>query len=173
VSAPDRVATQPPAGGEAQTHPLRAAWQTRDSGPWAQALAPDVVLHSPVIRSPFRGRRAVVELYEVLFDTLTDVEISDELLDGRTQAFFWSARVGRRRIEGADWLRHDAQGQIREITVLIRPLADIAIFAAAAGPLLAAKRGAGRSLVLRVLSLPLRAMLELADRAAARLIQRR
>jgi hypothetical protein len=154
-------------------HPFRAAWRTRDLDAFAGALAPDVELHSPVITTPFRGREAAVELYGVLFDTLGDFDITDEFAAGDTHAFFWRANVGGGRIEGADLLRHDAQGRIAEVRVLIRPLVGIGTFAGAAGPPLAAKRGRARALLLRALTLPLKAMFAVADVVASRLSQRR
>jgi hypothetical protein len=154
-------------------HPFRAAWQTRDLDAWAGALAPDVELYSPVITSPFRGRDAAIELYGVLFDALGDVDITDEFEAGDTHAFFWRANVGGRRIEGADLLRHDTQGKITEVRVLIRPLVGIGTFAGAAGPPLAAKQGRARAWLLRTLTLPLRAIFAVADLVASRLSQRR
>jgi hypothetical protein len=131
-----------------------------------------VVLHSPIVRSPFVGRAAVAELYEVLFGALGEVDFTDELADGDTHAFFWRADVGGRRIQGADLVRVDPQGKISEITVLIRPLVDLAVFAGAAGPPLARRRGRIRAAVLTLLTLPLRALLGLADVLATRLVQR-
>jgi SnoaL-like protein len=154
-------------------HPYRTAWQTRDIEAWAQSLAPDVVLHSPIVRQPFRGREAAIELFGVLFDELGEMCITDELVDGETHAFFWTVQIGVKSVEGVDLLRCNERGEISEIRVLIRPLPDIALFAAAIGPALAAKRAPIRGLVARLMILPLRAILTLADTISARLIQRR
>jgi hypothetical protein len=154
-------------------HPFRAAWRTRDLDAWADVLAPDVVLHSPVLTRPFRGREAAIELYGVLFDALGDFDITDEFAAGDSHAFFWRADAGGRRIEGADLLRFDDHGKISEVRVLIRPLVDIAAFAGAVGPPLAGKRGRIRAPLLRFLTLPLRAILAVADTVASRLTQRR
>jgi ketosteroid isomerase-like protein len=159
--------------GAVDVHPFRAAWQTRDLDAWSATFAPDIVLHSPMIQAPFSGREAATELYGVLFDALGEFEITDEFAGGDSHAFFWRANVGRRRIEGADLLRVDEQGKISEVRVLIRPLANIATFAAAAGPPLAAKRGPIQGLLLRVLTLPLRAIFAAVDFVAPRLTQRR
>jgi hypothetical protein len=154
-------------------HPFRAAWLTRDLDAWTAALAPDVVLHSPVVTTPFEGREAARELYGVLFDSFGHVEITDELAAGDTHAFFWHAEVGGRQIEGADLLRADGRGQIHEARVMIRPLVNIGVFAGAVGPPLAAKRGRLRGTLLRALTLPLQAMLAVADVVASRLALRR
>jgi hypothetical protein len=155
-------------------HPYRTAWQTRDLDTWAQVLAPDVVLHSPIIRSPFRGREAAVELFGVLFETIGEMEITDEFAaENGSHAFYWRADVGGRWVEGTDLLRSDANGQIAEIRVMIRPLVDIAAFAAAIGPPLGAKRGQSRAMLVRLLTLPLRGLLLVADAVSSRLVQRR
>jgi SnoaL-like domain len=156
-----------------EPHPYLTAWRTRDLDRWADALAPDIVMHSPILKRPFAGREAAVELFGVLFNILEQVEITDEFVDGDSHVFFWHANIGASTIEGVDLIRSNQDGKIFEIKVMIRPLVDIATFAAAIGPPLAAKRGAGRALLLRVLSLPLRAILLAADAVASRLLQRR
>jgi hypothetical protein len=155
------------------SHPFRAAFETRDLDAWVDALATDVVVHSPIIKTPFTGREAVAELYAVLFSALGRLDFTDEFAVGDSHAFFWRADVDGRWVEGADVLRHDEHGKISEITALIRPLADIALFAAAVGPPLARKRGRLRVPLLRLLTLPLQAILAVADAVATRFVQRR
>ncbi len=154
-------------------HPFRAAWETRDLDAWVAALAPDVELHSPVVTAPFRGREEAAELYGILFEKFGAVEITHELADGDTHAFFWLAELGGRRIEGTDLLHTNERGEIDDVTVLIRPLVDIGLFAGAVGPPLARRRGPVQALVLTLLTLPLRGLLALADVVAPRLTQRR
>jgi hypothetical protein len=131
------------------------------------------VLHSPIIKTPFQGRDAVAELFDVLFDSLGDFDVVEEFAAENAHVFFWRADVGGRSVEGADLLRVDGTGKISEIKVLIRPLVDIAAFAAVIGPPLGAKRGRVRVPLLRLLTLPLTALLTLADAIASRLTQRR
>ncbi len=152
-------------------HPFRTAWRTRDLDAWIEALSPEIVLHSPVVRTPFRGLPAARELYGVLFETFGEVEFIDELTDTDSHAFFWRANVAGRVIEGADRLRYDERGKIAEITVLIRPLVDIAAFASAIGPPLAARKSPTRGALARVLTLPLKGILSITDAVASRLIQ--
>jgi hypothetical protein len=156
-----------------EPHPYLTAWRTRDLDRWGDALAPEVVMHSPILTRPFAGREAAVELFDVLFDVLEGVEITEEFVDGDSHVFFWKANIGASTIEGVDLIRSNQDGKIFEIKVMIRPLVDIATFAAAIGPPLAAKRGAGRALLLRFLSLPLKAILLVADAVASRLLLRR
>lgn len=73
--------------------------------------------------------------------------------------------------QGRDLLRYDAQGKIAEIRVLIPPLVDIATFAAAIGPPLAAMRSPARGALVGLLTLPLKGILSVADIVASRLIE--
>ena len=151
-------------------HPYRAVWETRDLKMWGEALAPDVVLHSPIIMSPFRGRAAAVELFEVLLEALESFEIRHEFADSERHVFLWSATISGRKIEGCDFITMD-DDRISEISVLIRPLVSIGAFAAAMGPPLVARRGAFRALVARMLIGGLRGVLAAADAISTRLIR--
>jgi hypothetical protein len=152
-------------------HPFRTAWRTRELDVWIEALSHGVVLHSPIVRTPFRGRSAATELFGVLFETVGEMEITGEFADTDSHAFFWQANVAGRVIEGADLLRYDAQGKIAEIRVMIRPLVDIATFAAAIGPPLAAKQSPARGVLVRLLTLPLKGILSVAEIVSSRLIE--
>jgi ketosteroid isomerase-like protein len=154
-------------------HPFRAAWETRDLNRWSDSLAPDVVAVSPMLSKPFRGRESVVELYAVLFENLDDLEITDELTEGDSSAFFWRATAGGRQIQGSDLIRLNAEGKVTELTVMIRPLVAIGAFASAMGPPLARKRGAARAALARAVGLPLMWMMALVDRVASALVLRR
>lgn len=156
---------------EQAIHPYRAAWETRDLTGWAGALSPDVELWSPIIRKPFRGVTAATELFEVLFGIFSEFRITREFQDGDVAAFFWNGKVGGRVIEGTDLITTDERGKISEIRVLIRPLVDIATFAAAIGPAVARRRGRVRGVIAMVLVAPLRPLLTAVDLVATRLAQ--
>jgi hypothetical protein len=153
-------------------HPFRAIWDTRDRQAWSEALAPEIEVHSPILRKTIHGREAVAELYDALFATLGEVRVTDEFANGNLSAFFWRADLEGRWIEGADLVRSNEQGEITEITALVRPLVDIGTFAAAMGPPMARKRGRLRVPVVKALTLPLRGLLVVADLIATRLTTR-
>jgi hypothetical protein len=151
------------------THPFRRAWETRDLDEWSAALDDGVVVHSPLIRTPFRGRQVVTDLYETIFETFKDVEIEHELNDGRETAFFWKATVGGSPVDGVDLVRVDAQGKVSEISVYFRPLVSLGAFAAAAGPGIAGKRNSVLGAIARVATAPLRLLFSMIDRIATAL----
>jgi hypothetical protein len=154
-------------------HPFRAFWESGDLQVWIDALAPDVELHSPLITAPFGGREAAAELYGVLVDQLDDFEIADEFSTGSSYVCLWRANVGGRRIEGADFIRSNAQAKIAEVTVLVRPLVSIAAFARGVGPPLAAKQGRLRAVLVGLFNIPLRLLSVVTDLVAPRLVLRR
>jgi SnoaL-like domain len=157
-----------------EAHPFRQAWETGDASILIAAFAPDIVLHSPVVSEPFRGKDEVAELYEVLFDVVDELGFTDELESDSAHAFFWRAEVGGRHVEGVDLLKERPDGSIGEITVMARPLAGTAAFASAAGPRLARRnRGAANAMLMSALSKPLPHLLAAGDRAGTRLAKRR
>jgi SnoaL-like protein len=120
------------------SHPFAAAV---GAGDWAGALAtlsPDVVLNSPVSFKPFEGKDAVGELFAVLSEVFEDFHYTDELA-GDLHGLVFRARVGDKQVQGIDLLRHDDDGQVAEITVMVRPLSAAIALAEAVGPRLAAR----------------------------------
>ena len=86
------------------------------------ALADDIVFHSPITFKPFEGREAVGTLLGVVVRTFEDFRYTDELdADGR-KALIFKARVGDKEVEGLDLLRFDDEGKIDHFTVMVRPL---------------------------------------------------
>lgn len=152
-------------------HPLRAAFEARDSEGVARALAPDVVLHSPITSSfRFEGRDEVASLLNAVRGVVEDLRYLHDFGDGDVRVLVFTARVGGQRIEGSDILRLDDQGRAREIRVFVRPLAGLTAFAAALAPRLARRRGRVRSFAVARMLGPVRLMTRLGDVPASRLV---
>ena len=112
---------------------FRAAVEAGDLDAMIDALAPDVVFHSPITFRPFEGREAVGMLLGVVTRTFEDFRYTDELdADGR-RALIFQARVGDKQLEGLDLLRFDADGKIADFTVMVRPLSAAMALAEAVG----------------------------------------
>ena len=112
---------------------FRAAVETQDRDAMVAALAPDVVLHSPITFRPFEGREAVSLLFGVLLDTFEDFRYTDELDGDGVKALVFEARVGDRLVQGLDLLRFDADGLVSDFTVMVRPLSAAMALAEAVG----------------------------------------
>ena len=101
---------------------FRAGVEARDHTAMVEALAPDVVFHSPITFKPFEGREAVGGLLGVVMGTFEDFEYTDELDADGVKALVFRARVGDKQVEGLDLLRFDDEGKIADFTVMVRPL---------------------------------------------------
>lgn len=146
------------------SHAFPAAIAARDAGALIDTLAPDVTLHSAVTKVPFQGRDVVGDTYRSVIESFDELRIVDEFESEGTVAFFWEGRMGGRPVAGADRVRLDADGKVREITVTGRPLSGLAMFLAEIGFRLARRRrGALAARVLRLTSLPLPSLLSVVD----------
>ncbi len=146
------------------THAFSAAIAARDANGLIDTLAPDVVLHSAVTETPFVGREVVADTYRSVLESFEELRIVDEFEGGDTHAFFWEGRMEGRFVAGADRIRLNPDGKVREITVLGRPLAGVATFLTGIGARLARRRRGGvAATLLRVMALPLPPLLALLD----------
>src|SRR5918999_5317010 len=95
------------------------AVRASDSDTLRALLAEDVVFHSPV--QTYRGRDQVVHLLVTVGGVIDDVEATREL-DGVT---FFAASVEEHPVDGVLVEDTDAAGHIAEITLMLRPLAQL------------------------------------------------
>ena len=155
-------------------HAFTAAVAARDLDALVGALSPDVVLHSAVTTAPFEGREVLRDLYASLFESFEQLRVVDEFQDGDTHAFFWEGRIGGRFVAGADRLRLDAAGRVREITIVGRPLSGLATFLTGIGFRFARRRrGRLAGALLRLTALPLAPLFSLLDPVTRWLIRGR
>jgi hypothetical protein len=122
--------------------PFRDAVEARDHPAMVGTLAPDVQFNSPVAFRPFEGRDAVGQVLGAVMETFEDFRYTDELEGATAHALVFQARVGDKEIQGIDLLRFDGDGQIRDFTVLVRPLSAMIALAQAMGPKVAHLKGA-------------------------------
>jgi ketosteroid isomerase-like protein len=158
-------------GTAASTHPFPEAFTARDFAAMRELLHPDVVLHSPILSTPFVGREAVLELFEVIAETLEDVRYEVELGEGAVHFFSWRTRVGKTEMQGADILREGEDGRIVEFTVFFRPLKGATALASALGKGLARRRSPARARLVGAASAPMVALSRVSDRVAPRLVK--
>jgi hypothetical protein len=154
------------------THAFPAAIAARDPAALIDTLAPDVLLYSAVTAVPFEGRDVVADTYRSVLESFDELRIVDEFQSGDTHAFFWEGRMGGRPVAGADRIRLDADGRVREITVMGRPMSGVATFLTEIGFRLARRRrGRVVARLLRLSALPLPPMLSLLDPVTRRIIR--
>ena len=102
------------------------AVQARDADAITAALAPDVRFRSPVVFSPYEGREAVSVVLRAVTQVFEEFEYVQRLeaTDGSI-ALIFRAKVGDRELDGLDLLRFDNDGQVTELTVMVRPMSGI------------------------------------------------
>jgi hypothetical protein len=109
-------------------HPFRRAAESKDVDLLAKTLCEDVVLHSPVLFRGFEGRETVVTVLAHVAATLEDFSYTGELAEGDTVVLRFKAKVGERELEGIDFLELDQEGNVRELTVFMRPFSALTAF---------------------------------------------
>ncbi|MFI4984386.1 MAG: nuclear transport factor 2 family protein [Solirubrobacterales bacterium] len=110
---------------------FRLAVERGDLEAAGELFAEDIVFHSPVTFHPFVGRDTVTRLLGEVIQVFEDFRYTDELLTEGAHALIFRASVADREIEGVDLLRMNAQGEIADFTVLLRPLSGLVPFAQA------------------------------------------
>ena len=112
----------------AAPHSFRLAVEAKDLDAATLTLREDVVLHSPILFRGFEGREVVMQVLTHVAATLEDFRYTDELADEGTVVLRFKARVGDRELEGIDFLELDEQGQVKELTVFMRPMSALTAF---------------------------------------------
>jgi SnoaL-like domain len=112
----------------AEPHPFRRAAEAKDLDRMVETLSEDVVLHSPILFRGFEGRDIVAQVLTHVAATLEDLTYVDELVDERTVALRFKARVEDRELEGIDFLELDEDGRVKELTVFMRPMSALTRF---------------------------------------------
>src|SRR5919199_4302272 len=118
-------------------HPYRQAYEARDLDRLVSLLADDVVFHSAIVTEQgFEGGDSVAAFLAVVLDLFEDNQFTHEFGDERSHLLVADARVLGKPVKTTTLLEFDAEGRIREIWVMVRPLAGlVAVVEAAALPL--------------------------------------
>jgi len=105
---------------------FRRAVESEDPDAVTDALAEDIVFRSPAVFKPYEGKQVVAAiLTQGAMRVFEEFRYTDHLEDGDTAALIFEARVGDRFLNGLDLLRFDADGKIRELMVMVRPLSGL------------------------------------------------
>jgi hypothetical protein len=101
---------------------FRDAVEARDIDAAIALLADDVVFHSPIAFTPYRGRDTVGTILRAVIEVFEDFRYVREIGAEPDQALVFRAAVAGRELEGCDFLRLTPDGRIHELTVMVRPL---------------------------------------------------
>lgn len=113
---------------------FKSAVEAEDPEAVTDALADDVVFRSPAVFKPYEGKQIVAAiLVQGAMQVFEDFRYRDHLEQDDTAVLLFSARVGDRQLDGMDVLRFDAEGKVRELMVMVRPLSGLNALAEAMG----------------------------------------
>jgi hypothetical protein len=116
-------------------HAFRAAVESGEFDSIGAIFAEDVVLHSPIAHRPYRAREMVAAIVgavaEVLEGFRFEKEIGAREADDTVgdRALVFRATVNDLDIQGCDFVHTRQDGLIDEITVMLRPLKAVTVFA--------------------------------------------
>lgn len=112
-------------------HPFRTAVEARDLDAVRALLADDVVFRSPVAFQPYHGQLIVGGILEGVMRVFENFHYVQEIgAEGaREHVLVFKAEIDGREVHGADFLTTDAEGQVTELTVMVRPLSAAKVLA--------------------------------------------
>lgn len=126
-------------------HPLET-WhrlvQTQDASGLPALLANDAVFHSPVVHAPQRGRALVAMYLAAAFQVFGNPSFRyvRQIVGEHDAALEFETEIEGVRVNGIDLLHWNAQGQIDDFKVMIRPLKAIELIHRLMAQMLAAAR---------------------------------
>lgn len=104
-------------------HPFQAAVEARDFDAVFALLDEQVVFKSPAVFKPYEGKQVtsmILRLVIEVFEDFTYVKAVGGEGPG-DHVLVFTAHVGDKQLEGADFIHVNEQGLIDEFTVMIRP----------------------------------------------------
>jgi hypothetical protein len=104
---------------------FREAVDARDMSKVMTLLAPDVEFLSPVSFEPYRGRELVGWILASVATVFEDFHYVDQLEMGSHSMLKFRARVGDRLAEGVDLIELNGDGQVKKLSVMVRPLSAL------------------------------------------------
>jgi len=108
---------------------FRAGVEAGDVEAALGALSADVVLHSPVTFRAFEGHDVVSHVLRTVFAVFENFRYTDHLHEGTISILVFKARVSGREVDGIDLVRENADGEIADLTVMVRPLSGLTALA--------------------------------------------
>ncbi|WP_262690407.1 nuclear transport factor 2 family protein [Kordiimonas aestuarii] len=107
------------------------AVQTSDMALLNSIVAEDAALLSPAFWKPREGRDKVVTVLKAVSETFENLTYTKEWVDGDELILEFSTSVGGKQLKGIDRITLNADGKLKEIEVMIRPMNGLMALAAA------------------------------------------
>ena len=103
-------------------HAFTAAMRRKDLEAMLTHMADDIVLKTPLVAEPFKGKAAIRPVVEALLRVVDAFDFREILQGPQHVSAFFGITVNSNELDGVDYWRVDDDGLIREMTVLWRPL---------------------------------------------------
>jgi len=104
------------------THPFRAASESGASPEQFAALfAPDVTFHTPILTKPVSGKAVMLPVIPYAATLTGKPHYTQEIRADTQTVLLWQGTVEGYALQAATVLTDDSAGQIRDITILMRP----------------------------------------------------
>jgi len=104
---------------------FRAAAEAKDFSAVEELFSEDVTFNSPVVFKPYLGRDALAAVLGAVVRVFEDFRYVEQVESGDTAVLMFEASVGDRELQGVDVLRFDADGRVRELIVMVRPMSGM------------------------------------------------
>lgn len=91
----------------------------------ADHMSEDVVLNSPILADPVRGKAAVAGVLAALLQVADSFEVTSIVAAERNAAVFVTIPAGDVTVEGVDDMHVDREGLVSSMTIQWRPLPAI------------------------------------------------
>jgi hypothetical protein len=100
---------------------FRAAVERDGHRPIVDAMAADVVFHTPVASEALEGRTIVEWVLTAVFQTYDRFHYTEQFETADKLALLYRASIGQHELEGMEIFRFGPDHLIHEMTVMIRP----------------------------------------------------
>ena len=104
---------------------FRRAAEAKDFAAASDLFTDDVTFRSPVVFKPYEGRDALLVLLGAVVRVFEGFRYVEQVETGDTAVLMFEATVNQREVQGADILRFDQEGRIREMIVMVRPMSGM------------------------------------------------
>lgn len=109
--------------------------ERKDFSALHRIVHPEAVFRSPMANAPYGPAEALILALSTVIQVFEDFVYHRQLAtdDGLSVVLEFSARVGDKNLKGIDLIRFNAQGQIVEFEVMVRPLSGLQALGAEMG----------------------------------------
>ena len=97
--------------------------QRKDLETMLAHMSETVVLNTPLLAEPVRGKPAIRQVVGALLGAVDTFDFQEIMEGPRHVSSFFKVKIGQNTLDGMDYWRLDDAGAIQEMTVLWRPLA--------------------------------------------------